>query len=250
MVTAMREIQAKLQGLDNLSVKISLEKMLSDNSTFSYTVYYEKDASNLLAQLCDKYGSDKGAIAETGHPYPWPAHTYADFVHTRFWHCRELVRNVFECGLGTNRPELASTMGAAGKPGASLRVWRDYFPNASVFGADIDQSILFEEARIRTFHVDQTSKQSVDAMWAQIATAGFDLMIDDGLHRFEAGVCLFENSIARLAPTGHYIIEDVTAYDMLRYKSYFSGKSFKVEYVDLRRPSGDPDGNQLVVIRR
>ena len=75
-------------------------------------------------------------------------------------------------------------------------------------------------------------------------------MIDDGLHRFEAGVCLFENSIARLAPTGHYIIEDVTAYDMLRYKSYFSGKNFKVEYVDLRRPSGDPDGNQLVVVRR
>ena len=72
-------------------VKISLDKMLSDNSTFSYTVYYEKDMSNQLAQLCGKYGSDKGAITEAGHPYPWPAHTYADFVHTRFWHCRELT---------------------------------------------------------------------------------------------------------------------------------------------------------------
>ena len=34
-------------------------------------------------------------------------------------------------------------MTASGKPGASLRVWRDYFNNAQVIGADIDKRILF-----------------------------------------------------------------------------------------------------------
>jgi hypothetical protein len=245
----MTDIAVRLQGLESLIARVSLEKMLEDNSTYSYTVYYEKDMTNRLAELCDHYGSDKGEIRTSGHPYPWPSHNYADFLHSRFWHCRDAVRTVFECGLGTNNPDLASSMGATGKPGASLRVWRDYFPNARIFGADIDKSILFEEERIRTYHVDQTSKASIEAMWKQIPAFAFDLMIDDGLHQFEAGICLFENSISRLAKTGHYIIEDVTAYDMLRYRSYFAGKSFKVEYVSLRRPSNTSDGNQLVVIR-
>ena len=42
-----------------------------------------------------------------------------------------------------------------GKPGASLRVWRDYFPNAIIYGADIDKDILFAEERIKTFYIDQ-----------------------------------------------------------------------------------------------
>jgi hypothetical protein len=246
----MTDIPVRLQGLDSLVATISLEKMLEDNSTYSYTVYYEKDMSNYLAELCDKFGSDKGEIRTTGHPYSWPSHSYADFMHTRFSHCRGSIKRVFECGLGTNTPGIPSNMGIDGKPGASLRVWREYFPNASVFGADIDRAVLFEEERIKTFYVDQTSPASVGEMWNAIAISEFDLMIDDGLHRFEAGICLFENSISRLAGNGHYIIEDVTAYDMLRYKSYFSGKRFKVEFVSLNRPSINLDGNKLVVIRQ
>jgi hypothetical protein len=68
---------------------------------------------------------------------------------------------VFECGVGTNNPNITSNMGVNGQPGASLRVWRDYFQNAEVFGADIDRGILFEEQRIRTFYVDQTNKDSI-----------------------------------------------------------------------------------------
>jgi len=141
-------------------------------------------------------------------------------------------------------------MGPKGKPGASLRVWRDYFPNAEIFGADVDQSILFTEPRIRTFHVDQTSPSSIERMWNEIGVADFDLMIDDGLHTFDAGRSLFENSIAKLSQTGQYIIEDVAMIEMLQYKSLFSQKAFKVEYVSLSRPSVNLDRNNLVVIRR
>ena len=246
----MTDFPVRLHGLDNLVAKISLEKMLEDNSSYSYTVYYEKDGTNYLSQLCDKYGSDKGAIKSSDHPYPWPPHTYTDFVNSRFWRCRETVKRVFECGLGTNNPNVPSTMGPKGKPGASLRVWRDYFPNAEIFGADVDQSILFTEPRIRTFHVDQTSPSSIERMWNEIGVADFDLMIDDGLHTFDAGRSLFENSIAQLSQTGQYIIEDVAMIEMLQYKSLFSQKAFKVEYVSLSRPSVNLDRNNLVVIRR
>src|SRR5689334_271687 len=246
----MSDVSVKFQGLENFTAKISLEKMLKDNSTFSYTVFYEKDPTNYLAELCDKYGSDKGEIKTTGHPYPWPSHTYADFMSSRFDHCRDMVRNVFECGLGTNNPKIPSSMGTQSTPGASLRVWRDYFPNAIVFGADIDSTILFEEARIKTFYVDQTSKSAIDELWRQIGVSDFQLMIDDGLHKFEAGICLFENSVSKLAYNGYYIIEDVNPYDMLRYKSYFSQTKFKVEYVSLYRPGIPLGDNQLVVVRQ
>jgi hypothetical protein len=245
----MSDISVKLPGLENLTVKISLEKMLRDSSTFSYTVFYEKDPTNYLAELCDKYGSDKGEIKTTGHPYPWASHNYADFISSRFGHCRETILRVFECGIGTNNPNLPSSMGAQYRPGASLRVWRDYFPNATIFGADIDAAILFDEERIKTFYVDQKSKDSIEAMWRQIGLSNFQLMIDDGLHQFEAGISLFENSIQNLAPNGYYIIEDVGPFDMLRYKQYFTRKSFKVEYVSLYRPNLPLDVNQLVVIR-
>ena len=42
-------------------------------------------------------------------------------------------------------------MNINGKPGASLRAWRDYFENALIYGADIDKNILFKENRINTF---------------------------------------------------------------------------------------------------
>jgi hypothetical protein len=234
-------IPKKIQGM--------LERTLKKNSTYSYTVHYEKDESNRISQLCDKYGSDKGAIRTAGHPYRWASHTYADFLDARFGHCRETIKTVFECGLGTTNPAYPFNMGKDAKPGASLRVWRDYFPNARIIGADLDKSTLFEHERIKTYHVDQTSKVSIVNMWSQIAISDFDLMIDDGLHQYEAGICLFENSSARLAPRGHYIIEDVNSFDMMRYKRFFSGRPFKVEYITLARPRVPLDNNQLVVIR-
>ena len=56
---------------------------------------------------------------------------------------------------------LKSSMGVNGQPGASLRMWKDYFPNASIFGCDIDRDVLFSEERIKTFHCDQTSAKSI-----------------------------------------------------------------------------------------
>lgn len=246
----MDEISFRSQSFPNLELFVSVEKVLRDNCKYSYVVAYDKDMACDLSALCDKYGSDKGEINSEGHPYKWRSHSYADFLSDQFGHHRNLVGKVFECGIGTNNPNLASSMGSEGKPGASLRVWRDYFPNAMVYGADIDRDILFEEERIKTFFVDQTSPESVSAMWAQIGVDNLDLMIDDGLHTFEAGVCLFENSISKLSCSGDYIIEDVNSFDMLRYRNYFWGKSYRVRYVTLHRPNVPLSDNQLVVIRR
>ena len=66
-------------------------------------------------------------------------------------------------------------MGKDGKPGAWLRIWCEYFPNAEIFGADIARDILFDDDRIKTFDVDQTNSTSVTEMWQAVGTKILDL---------------------------------------------------------------------------
>ena len=92
-----------------------------------------------LAELFNRHGSDKSSR----HNYHL---LYAPLLAPR----RRNRLHLLEIGIGTNNPDVVSTMGASGKPGASLRAFRDFCPQAQVFGADIDRRILFEEDRIRT----------------------------------------------------------------------------------------------------
>jgi hypothetical protein len=237
-------------NFNGIKIRSSARRVFRENFDFSYCLYYHKNPDSLLNSLCDKYGTDKGEVKTGDHPYPWASHTYADFVERHFDHCREYIKNVFECGLGSNNPNIQSSMGVNGKPGASLRVWREYFPNANIFGADIDAAILFKEERINTFFVDQTKPQSITQMFQQINVEDFDLMIDDGLHTCEAGICLLENSFHRLKSNGIYIIEDVSIASLMAFKSYFSGRHYKVDFVNLYREGHPIKDNSLIVIRK
>ena len=124
-------------------------------------------------------------------------------------------------------------MGLKGKPLASLRAWRDFFFNAEIFGADIDKDILINENRIKTFYVDQTKKESIQEMWKNISKSDFDIIIDDGLHTFEANTCLFENSIKFLSDMGVYVIEDVYRKQIKWYENYFNKLGYNYSIVDI-----------------
>jgi hypothetical protein len=223
----------------------------SSGLEYRFIVFHQKNRHDLLAELCDKYGSDKGQIKMSGHPYRHRSHTYTDLYSRLFSHCRLSVKNVFECGLGTNNPNLPGNMGVDGKPGASLRVWRDYFPNAMIYGGDIDKDILFEEERIRTFYLDQLNADSINEFWERVGVDSFDFMIDDGLHTFDAGICLLMNSVNKLSANGIYIIEDVTLFDLVRYREFFNKTDFSVDYIVMFRPGARPqdNDNNLIAVR-
>jgi len=204
----------------------------------------------LLATLCDRYGSDKGSLRATQHPWSWKPHRYTDFYESMFSHCRQSVRLVFECGLGTTNPGFANNMGPAGRPGASLRAWRDYFPNALICGGDIDASILFTDERIRTFQVDQTSPSSIQRLWEAVGASGFDLIVDDGMHTFTAGSCLFEHSFSRVREGGIYVVEDVSPTDWDAYLRFFDASGVPAELVRFAIPGGGDSDYSLFVIRR
>lgn len=190
---------------------------------------------NELTELCDKYGTDKGELTPNSNPYPWESHNYTDFYNIIFNQRRRQVETLFECGIGTNNTDLPGHMGKQGKPGASLRVWRDFFPNAKIIGVDIDEEIMFSENRIETFCVDQTSEESISQFLNSVELDGFDIMIDDGLHEYHANITLFENMASYLNEDGIYIIEDVSYHNLDNYKKYFIDEldSYHARFVEI-----------------
>lgn len=227
----------------------------SNYFNYGFDVQYNKNNYSLLNTLSDKYGSDKGEVSSDSNPYAWASHNYADFYSIAFGLRKNDVKSLVECGLGTNNPALKSTMGINGKPGASLRMWRDFFPNANIFGCDIDSDILFSEERIKTFHCDQTSKESISAFLnsAEIDDNSVDIIIDDGLHEYHAGICFFENMFKSLRDDGIYIIEDVAHTDIAKYKEYFCKNytSFNASFIYLKSPLRTfGDDNNLICITR
>ena len=157
------------------------------------------------------------------------------------------MKLVFECGLGTNNPNLQSNMTINGIPGASLRVWRDYFKNAQIYGADIDKDILFQEDRIKTYYVDQLNTPSIETMWKNIGINNFDIIIDDGLHTTDANINLFINSFNKLKKNGIYIIEDVHILELNNIMEKL--KKFNPELIVLQNKNVKYQNNNLVLIR-
>jgi len=228
----------------NITTK-NLNKSYENRSTH----YYSQKKINLISELCVKHGSDKGYVDfNIQTPYFWRPRNYSEFYFKMFHHCREHFKLVFECGLGTNNINIPSNMTSGGKPGASLKVWRDYFVNAEIFGADIDKEILFNSERIKTFEVDQTNKESIKNMWNKINLENFDLIIDDGLHNYEAGITLFKNSFDKLKKDGIYIIEDVSN----KYLEHLIDdlKEFNPEVVILNSRLNIRTDNNLICFRK
>lgn len=215
--------------------KIKLKYSIKNRNHF-YSSYF-KNLENDFSKLCEKYGTDKGyidfkkEIPNQGQPLP-----YSLFYHNLFGHCRESIGSIFECGIGSNNEDILSNMSSTGLPGASLRLWREYFPNAQVYGADIDKRILFEEERIKTFYVDQTNPESIKLMWDEIKKANFDVIIDDGLHTSEAAITLFENSFKKLKPNGIYIIEDVKIEESSQILKYFDDNKYNTQLISIKCP--------------
>lgn len=202
-----------------------------------------------LCEIMGRYGSDKGSKDINNS---W--HNYTQIYYNLFKNMKDRNLRVFELGLGTNNPNIKCNMCFmnGGYPGASLKGWAEFFPNAKIFGADIDRDILFETDRIKTFYCDQTNPVDIKKMWDEKELwESFDIIIDDGLHEADANICFFENSIHRLKNGGYYIIEDL-AEDRIKHveknfekwTTQYPHISFKI----IRVPSiVNPADNNLLV---
>lgn len=199
-------------------------KKLQPLNYMSYS--FDEKESTPLCEIMGRNKSDKGhVLIQSSH------HNYTTFYYSIFKNLRENKLRIFELGLGTNNVNLLSNMGSNGRPGASLYGWNEFFPNSDIFGADIDRDILFNTDKIKTFYCDQTIPTVVKQMWDNpMLHDNFDIIIDDGLHTFNANVCFFENSIHKLKSNGYFIIEDILSYEIRLFLNKI--KVWESQYTD------------------
>ena len=212
---------------------------LRKNAKFTYLS--NSRTNDKLTELMNFYGSDKGG--RNNH------HNYTNYYSEIFFNKKENIKNFLEIGLGTNNIKVASNMGKNGSPLASLRAWRDYFKNANIYGADIDKDILLNENRIKTFYVDQTNPKTIKELFFKIGVKKFDIIIEDGLHEYNANICFFENSIEYLEKNGIYVIEDIYFKDQEKFINYFSKTNYNFSIIDIFHKDNIAN-NCLIVIRK
>ena len=230
----MKYIREKLR---NLKYKI---KFLGKKKNVSFSYLSNSKNNKQLTDLMNLFGSDKGG--RNNH------HNFASYYSEIFFHKRNDIKNFLEIGLGTNDTSVLSNMGSNGIPLASLRAWRDYFKNANIYGADIDKNILKNEDRIETFYVDQTDPITIKEMFKNIGKKKFDIILEDGLHEYNANICFFENAIEYLEPNGTYIIEDVYYKDQDKFIKYFENKKYNFSIVDIFHEKNIAN-NCLIIIK-
>lgn len=155
------------------------------------------DDEKLLAHLFAKYGTDKGIWGYT--PY------YAAVMGP----VRHHVRRVLEVGICGYRDIPNNVVGA------SLFVWKDFFPNAEIIGIDNDPRFIFhDQHRITTRLCNAYAPDSLHACLVDLGGAQFDLIIDDAVHDPKEQIQLINQLSEWLIPGGHYFMEDVCPYKM------------------------------------
>lgn len=117
---------------------------------------------SLLEDLFTKYGTDKGIWGYT------PA-------YEKHLDCAR-VKNVLEIGICGFRDIPNNVVGA------SLFAWRDYLPNAEIYGLDNDARFIFNDhPRIHTAQCDAYSPSRLAGVLASWNTE-FDFICDDAVH--------------------------------------------------------------------
>lgn len=184
----------QLMSVDGVKVRPSKSSEIIEANDL---IGSSSEFADQLAFIFEKHGSDK---KRTGN-YQLYSHILGDLNTDR--------PNILEIGIGTNSPNLISTMGTSGIPGSSLRAFSNFFPKANVFGADIDENILFSEGKIQTAFVDQLDQESLGSLSSRLGQPSFDLVIDDGLHATNANLNTLFSFMSRMERGTWICIEDI-----------------------------------------
>ena len=140
------------------------------------------------------------------------SHGYLRHYSTHFRSCRRRAKTVIEIGIGG--------YGDAAKGGNSLRLWRDYFPNAHIHGIDIEDKKSHDGARITTHQGSQADPEFLRSVIDK--TGAPDIVIDDGSHVNEHILASFEALFPLLKEGGLYVIEDMQTAYLPRYGGDFT----------------------------
>jgi hypothetical protein len=147
-----------------------------------------------------------GIMKAVGSEIAGPMHNYT----TLYSPIMEPVRNeslrLFHFGM---RPSYDAS-GAIQTPAASLQGWRNYFPNAAIFGADDLSQNLTQIENIFTCEYTLADPSGLQILWEkEELKEEFDIIIDNGINHPHANAFCFEHSAHKVKVGGIYIIENI-----------------------------------------
>ena len=199
---------------------------------------------NILTKLANKYELDKGTLdpKNTTWYLKYPDHDtlgYTEIYAMYMESVRDATKKILEIGIYDLR-----------FPGASLKMWYEYFYNAEIWGIDnfwgniITDEILYKLTNERThiYVADQSNRKEMYKMF-EIAGSDFDFIIEDGAHWPSHIMISLVSCFTHLKSGGIYFIEDLqnpisaghAAYDNLQitniFKEYIETGNLKRLYI-------------------
>ena len=147
-----------------------------------------------LTTMANEMLSDKGNTF-------YDKHYYTRHYAKLFTPIREKVTGILEVGL--NIPQSGK------KTCPSLRMWADFFPAATIHGADINVDVDVFNTKIHIHHVDQSNPESVQKLAHEFEANSLDIIIDDASHFSWDQQLTMVKLFPLLKSGGMYIIEDL-----------------------------------------
>jgi hypothetical protein len=177
-------------------------------------LYRRRQIETPMLRLRTRRAADLDALARLhGTDKSSYLHGYTRLYETHFASWRPTVRRLLEIGVGgiNSQRGYETTEG-----GQSLRMWRDYFPNAEIVGIDIHAKAV-SGPRLRFEQGDQSDPVFLRALIEKYRP--FDIVIDDGSHIGSHITASFVTLWSAVTPGGMYVIEDLP----LAYDARFGG---------------------------
>ena len=176
-----------------------------------------------MNELVDHRFTDKGTV-----------HSYLDVYESLFTPIRESCRKVLEIGV---------------QRGGSMKLWNDYFPNAEIYGYDVDLSAVQADLSSPRIHVSQDDAYS-DEVVKTLEPLSFDVLIDDGPHTKESMVVFAQLYPQFLKEGGICVIEDVQSMDWVPdILKAFPGY-MRADVVDRRGSGGRNRYDDILIVAR
>jgi hypothetical protein len=123
--------------------------------------------------------------------------------------------NIYEKLLDPIRKTASNVLEVGIYWGGSIQLWRDYFPNAQIYGVDICSLDFIKKSSIKNDHNISlfTNTNGYDDTFIQTSFVNknikFDMVLDDGPHSLQSIIDFINKYLPLLSENGILIIEDV-----------------------------------------
>ncbi len=131
----------------------------------------------------------------------WNVHWYTQHYQRHFWPMRRQALHILEIGVGGYDNLQAG--------GASLHMWKHFFPNSHIFAIDVEEKNLPREARVHIFRGNQVDRRFLERVVREDMAGRLDIVIDDGSHVNSDVIATFEILFPMMSPSGYYVVEDI-----------------------------------------